>query len=319
MDAPGSTDPITVVSAADAAYALPLAVMLRSVIDRLGPTRTARLHVIDDGLGPELRERVEASLDGTVVRWIVPDGEPEDGLPLWGRMPATTYHKLVLPSLLSGVDRALWLDADLVSLEDVGTLWDMSLERRSLVAVTDPFVSTVSHRLGVTGWRELEMSPEAPYFNAGVLLLDLDRWRAQDVTARALEYLHRFRDRVFFHDQEALNAVLVGDWTEADERWNRSVNAERLGLAGAVPPAILHYSGTLKPWTHRVGSRLHAVYYSHLDRTAWRGWRPEASLAASVLDLYQRSLLRRVLHPLEQIWFRRWVGRTRSVTGPRLR
>jgi lipopolysaccharide biosynthesis glycosyltransferase len=273
--------------------------------------------VLDDGLGPELRRKVERPLLARLaLHWVEPPPGTRGGLPLWGRMPATTYCKLLIPDCLpDDTARVLWLDADLVVLEDLGELWHQDLRGHTILAAPDPFVQSVSSRLGVAAWAELGLPRGAAYFNAGVMLVDMARWRRDDVSEKAYRYLRRFRDRVFFHDQEALNAVLANEWGPLDDRWNRSVSAEGLGCADGASAAILHYSGTLKPWQYRWESRHHAIYYKYLDLTEWGGFRPPRSSWGTLLGLYQSSALRKVVQPLEQRWFRNSLERTRRTVG----
>ena len=236
--------PVTVVAAADSAYALPLAVTLRSVVDHLGPDQDLEVFVVDNGLEPTQRKRVEQSLEGSVVpSWVDPHPLPDNGLPLCGRMSSTTYQKLSLPRVLPhGTERVIWLDSDLLILADLGELWDLSMDGNAVLAATDPFVEVLSSGLGLAGWQELELPADAPYFNAGVLVVDLCRWQRDDVAERAHDYLRRFGDNVVFHDQEALNAALVGAWGVLEDRWNRSVAAEHLSRqVRSAPPSILHY------------------------------------------------------------------------------
>jgi lipopolysaccharide biosynthesis glycosyltransferase len=221
-------------------------------------------------------------------------------------MALTTYHKLTLTRWVPRpAGKVLWLDCDLLVLTDVARLWDSPWNGHTLLAVTDERVPTVSSPFGVAAYRELGLAASAPYFNAGVLLIDLDRWRSDGVERRATEYLRRHSRRVYFFDQEALNAALAGEWGALDERWNRhpSISAFHGGSA-ADAPFIVHFSGNLKPWIHAGRSRYHQMYYHHLDRTAWSGWRPRASLQASLLSRYETSGLRRLLFPAEHLWMR---------------
>jgi hypothetical protein len=130
-------------------------------------------------------------------------------------------------------------------------------------------------------------------------------WRRDDVAARALVYLQRYRDRVFFMDQEALNAVLAGQWRHLDPRWNWSATRDRLTPArrasdDSARPWILHFSGNLKPWTYRSRGANHALYFRYLDLTAWRGRRPRGGLRSAILSSYESCGVRRVLYPAEQ-------------------
>jgi lipopolysaccharide biosynthesis glycosyltransferase len=306
-------DPVVVACAANASYAIPLAVMLRSAADHLSPDRELAAWVVDDGLGDWARQRIVESLPyNATVHWLHPDRSSFDGLPLWGRMPINTYDKLTIAeNLPTPVTKAIWLDCDTLVLADLAELWDLAVGDAHALAVTDSLVPTVGSRFGISEFAELGIDASTPYFNAGVMVIDTAKWRDSKVAAGAVSYLKKFHDHVFFWDQEALNAMLAGRWNPLEPRWNWSANLDRLsgnGVAPHDPPRILHYSGNLKPWVVPEGMSFDAEYFRVVDETAWRGWRPERTLARSILGWYGSSRLRRMIFPAEQ-WGMRAIWR----------
>jgi lipopolysaccharide biosynthesis glycosyltransferase len=298
------SDPIIIACGADARYACPLAVLLRSVTARLPPDCGVEFHVIDGGLGTELRGKVAAGVDPTraTIHWVLPHRAEFVGLPLWGRITIAVYDKLQVPTLLPAtVSKVLWLDADILALASITELWDRELGDHLAWAAPDALVPRVSSPFGVGAHRELGLDPAVPYFNSGVMLINLDRWRREGVFRRALDYLQHHPGQVYFWDQEALNAVLAGHWGCLDPRWNWSPS-----LSGPEPaPALVHFTGNLKPWRCAGRSPWHARYYELLDQTAWRGWRP-AGWQGSLAARYEGSSLRRVLRRLEPWGMRLW-------------
>jgi lipopolysaccharide biosynthesis glycosyltransferase len=306
-------DAVIVACAANAAYAIPLAVMLRSAANHLSSGRRLIAWIIDDGLGELARSRIAESLpDHTTIHWLAPARTGFDGLPLWGRMPVSTYDKLTVAECLPAeLDKVIWLDCDMLVLADLAELWDLPLGDAHLLAVRDALVPNVSSRFGIGSFREMGLDASTPYFNAGVMVVDLIKWREFRVAAKALDYLRRFHDRVFFWDQEALNAVLSGKWNKADERWNWSANLDRLadGKSGSrnLPgqeSRIVHFLGHIKPWIVRESSSTSERYFQILDETAWRGWRPTRSAVRSMVGWYGSSRVRRFLYPAEQVGMR---------------
>jgi lipopolysaccharide biosynthesis glycosyltransferase len=230
-------------------------------------------------------------------------------------MTVSTYYKLLVADRLPAeLGKVIWLDCDLLVVGDLARLWDHELDGRHALATQDAVVPLVSSRSGVGAWQELGLPATAPYFNAGVMLIDLALWRRDRVTGRALDYVREYRDRVCYLDQEGLNAVLSGLWSELDRRWNHNVGVP--DLAGEAPAEvdawIVHFAGNLKPWRLGVRNTSTELYFRYLDMTPWRGWRPRPSPLATLVSLYERSGARKVLYPLEE-----WVMRAIRVTTKR--
>jgi lipopolysaccharide biosynthesis glycosyltransferase len=299
---------IVIAAASDEAYALPLAVMLRSAGETLAPDSIIEAHVVSDGITLPTRSCVESSLPPRVsLHWVERSACEFSDLPRWGRISLGTYHKLTIGSWLpANVSKALWLDCDTLVLGDLSRLWHMELDGNIALACQDHLVPRLGASFGVAGWKEAGLHTDEPYFNAGVMLIDLDHWRETGVEKRSLDYLRRFGPKVWFWDQEALNAVLSGHWKSLDSSWN--FPASMLDPFKEMP-RIAHFSGNIKPWVVPGKGALHSAYEKCLDRTAWTGRRPVLSWKQRLLSLYLHAPLRRIMLPLERLHMRwtRWT------------
>lgn len=307
---------------------MPLAVMLTSLVERVDPHRTLCAYVFDVGVPAADRERLSASLErpNLELRWIPSGPSSLSALPVWGRLSPAVYQRLLIPRVLpESLPKAIWLDCDLVVQRDPGALWDTHLGDRYLLAAQDMIVPYVSSFLGVRHFAELGIDACAKYLNAGVMVVNLGLWREHDIVGQVMEYLHRYRDDVVFLEQEALTAVLAGKWGELDPRWNQNASVsgrsffkarhldERTYHKVVHDPWIVHFSGSIKPWTlpERPST---AVYFRHLDTTPWAGWRPPRTVPGFLLGAYESSRLRNVLYPGE----RRGLDVLRRLTRRRL-
>jgi lipopolysaccharide biosynthesis glycosyltransferase len=299
------SDPIVIVCATDSQYVLPLAVMLRSVAEHLRDDRRVTCYVLYAGVSQGDRDRVCESLPigHFEVRWIPASPHDLRGVPVWGRMPVTTYFKLLVPELLPpNVDRAIWLDCDMLVTRDIAALWNVELDGHATAAVQDQLVPLVSSRGGISRYADLGIPSRAKYFNAGVMLMSLAGWRREGVARKALDYLRENARSVMFWDQEGLNFVLADEWQELPRSWN--VNVSLPGWRSAPrdrAPAILHFAGMLKPWAYRTSDPEWSVYNQYLDHTAWAGMRPARTPVNSAISLYERSGIRRITHSLEGV------------------
>lgn len=295
--------PAVLVCAADERYAMPLGVMLESVFAHASPACRIDVYIIDCGLRELTRAQIDSQTRSNLhLHWRPSVRSPELGEPLWGHVSGATYERLIIERYLpERIRRALWLDCDLLILDDVTALFRVPLQGRTLLAVRDPFIARVSSRFGVRDWRKFGLAPHDPYFNAGVMLVDLERWRRTAVATRATDYLREHGRKVYFNEQEALNAVIGKDWAPLDDRWNVSANPfhARRQHPGGGSPAIVHFAGRVKPWQVPDLGEMQECYFNQLDRTPWRGIRPQPTVRNRLLSWYVKSRLRHLTYWLE--------------------
>lgn len=292
-------DTVVVAASIGESYALPLAVMLHSLVERLRPPQRPVLHLLHRGLSPLALDVIGGIVETIAVR-IPPEAVAR--LPSDPHFPPEAAAPLLLPGLLpASLDRVFFLDADTLVVDDVGPLWRLDLGGRAIAAAADPAIPRCDAARGVKGSARRGIPPRTPYFNAGVMLLDLAAWRDRRITERAIDYLHATRGRTDFYHQEALNAVAWNDWLPLPARWNLPPTAGRLfDAAPQGDPAIVHFSGRMKPWRMRVGGRFAGNYAATLARVDPRLARPAAALGDRLLGGYDRTI-RPLCRPLERL------------------
>jgi lipopolysaccharide biosynthesis glycosyltransferase len=233
--------------------------------------------------GPDISLDHEESIAGMVEReggtisfLRVADSEIE-GLPTKGFTRKATWYRIFLPELLPEVERVLYLDADLIVVDSLAPLWAIDLEGSWVGAVTNVFQDNHKHRPA-----ELGLAGSHVYFNAGVLLMNLDEMRRDGRTAALLEFGIENAPRLEWRDQDALNVVLGERRLPLHPRWN-SMNSfvafprnasvlGRLALRKALrKPAIRHFEGPEqnKPWHPECRPELRELYMRHRRETPW--------------------------------------------------
>lgn len=269
----------------DDRYALPLAVTLHSLARRLTPDIDLDVTVLDAGLSHEHRSRVESVVHGANPRvnlhWVPTDVTPYKGLHNIGWGSTATYLPLMMPQLLESHDRAIYLDCDILIRADLSGLWKLLSQTQggtSLCAVRDYGFPTVGRAFKPGLVEMLGIPSDLPYFNSGVMAINLEAWRENRVTERALEFALKYAPFMRFGgDQDALNGVIRGRWQELDPRWNVLTGAiDKMPHQGAPTnnadwrdAKILHYSGSLKPWKPGYDGPGKAEY---LDEVRVSGW-----------------------------------------------
>ena len=165
------------------------------------------------------------------------------------------------------IQRILYLDADLLVLEDLRPLWFADMKGRCVIAVRDEWIDEV-----IKGRIKDDRADEIPhvqvYFNAGVILIDLPKWRQQQIGLRALQFLAN-NPKTRFADQDALNAVLDGDWTPIGALWNFQGHIFTRIKSMNPKPAIVHFITGAKPWLYEHGTPNESLFDSYRTHTRY--------------------------------------------------
>lgn len=258
-----------IVLPSDAAYAMPLATTLRSIVEANPRRWPLDFHVLSDGFTETTRLKVLNSLPkgSATIGWIDVDLKffEEFSVPQFSKM---TYAKFLIPSVFpESVSRVLYLDSDLLVLDDLGPLCETDLEGAVVGAVIDGIDKHLKR-----GDPRFEKVPRVrDYFNTGVLIIDLVRWREDRIIEKALDYLVK-NPKTPLCDQDALNVACDGIWKRLDTRWNLHYHHWDIRFADMAPherPAVVHFVTPLKPWKPETLSLNAAFYDDFRSRTCF--------------------------------------------------
>jgi lipopolysaccharide biosynthesis glycosyltransferase len=303
---PTSSREIVVVSGADDNYAMPLAVTIRSALDRLAPDRRLRLFILDGELSDDAKRRLADSWSDPrlTLEWLRPDVDLVRDLPVSDHISIAAYLRLLMPALLpADVSRVIYLDADMLARRDLGDLWDEPQGAHAALAVQElaaPYVDSfvalpnidrclryLAAAQPIANFRELGLDPRGKYFNSGLLVVDVARWRRERIAERVLDCLRTHRAHVLWWDQYALNVVLAGQWRALDQRWNQGAHVylypdwsyspvDRAAFARLRrDPWIVHFCSPSKPWHYFCHHPHTRDFRRTLKNTAWRDWQPD--------------------------------------------
>lgn len=254
----------------DAGYAPHAGAAIASIV-AAAPQRVYRFVMLHDGVPADLQAQVQMCARGARFDWFSP---PEDLLAcnqVYGHVSRATYARFAIPDLLQDCARVLYLDCDVIVLADLAPLFASDLHGAALGAVIDHWIDPLAF---AEAWG-LERA-NARYFNAGILMLDLDVLRREGGFARALETLNTQGSRLPYMDQDALNQAFWGRWHQLDRVWNVQRAAVMRGFEAAAQardgletrrPKIVHYTGREKPWRRGTYHPYAGAYLQALART----------------------------------------------------
>lgn len=155
-------------------------------------------------------------------------------------------------------EKALYLDCDLVVTKNLDDLFATDLQDYPLAAVRD---------FGGRAYFGREI------FNAGVLLINNDLWKQENMTQKLIDLTNEWHDKVDQADQSILNMLFEHKWLELDFDYNHIVIHKQFTdyqlPAGQDYPAIIHYLSHRKPWKDLAAQTYRDVwwYYHGLEWT----------------------------------------------------
>lgn len=168
-------------------------------------------------------------------------------------VPKATFLRFLALDALSKVhDRVAYLDGDLFlswgSWTDLFSVppGDCAV---AAVAARPIWFNNPRFRYGRSYRKALCEAMGDRYLNAGMLLINSARYRAQGISQAALQFYTENPGLCGQGDQSALNAVLAGNWDELSPSWNWQVSQFNYPVLAKLNPRVVHFTGPIKPWS----------------------------------------------------------------------
>lgn len=259
---------VHIVTGADEGFTPGLLVTLASALVSLPPESPASVHVLDGGLAAatvaRIRKMAERVRPGCRVGFFPVDARQFEKFRPGVRNSRMYYVRLLMGSLVPA-DKAIYLDADVVVLGNLADLWETDMGGKMVLAAQDRKIRFLHEDCP---WTLDESTREAPYFNTGVMVVDLKRWRAEHIESRALELAGKAGERGRWYDQTVINYLLPGGIGLLPETWNWQKESF------SEKADIVHFTTGKKPWLF------------HGPDVRFRAWRAFHTFAAGTSPFY---------------------------------
>ncbi len=182
--------------------------------------------------------------DNASVHFIMINNKVFSELKVLKHFSRDMYSRYILPDLLEDKDRVLYLDSDTLITGDIAELYNTKLGNNLAAGVRD---------IGITkddlqGYTKNLGLDDGQYFNSGVLLLNLDQMRKENVTKKLIGETDRLSDKLQHPDQDIINLVMRDRIKELPNTWNYQDEDRRLWPDLLSKAKIIHYTTASKPW-----------------------------------------------------------------------
>lgn len=198
-------------------------------------------------------------------------------------LSSIVFARLFIPELLKTESKAIYLDCDIIVLKPLEELYNMELNGKSIGVILD------GKRDQKSSLKRLNLNLNRTYFNAGVMVMDLEKLRDNNKFLNTIEYCLNPDRELQLNEQDALNIIFENDYTTNEVIWNytHGNSEENSYLESEI--GIIHFTGSVKPWDCKSYSQYKYLYWRYLNETPWKGFKEENK---TIKNIIKRELIK---------------------------
>ncbi len=173
-----------------------------------------------------------------------------------------SFYRLKMASILPELDKVIYLDCDMVVNSSLSELYNTDLKDFLAAGVKD----VSSRRMN----RKTRLPSNNLYVNTGMLLIDLNKWRENNIESLFSSVAKENSERIFTGDQDVINIALQGKIKKLPAKWNVQCSNFSNRSSYTKKPAIIHYVSYQKPWVYASWNYFVELYFKYLQLTPWK-------------------------------------------------
>ena len=270
---------INICFSSDNNYVQHLGVAITSILYNASNSDEYTFYIMDGGISAGNKRKVEKlkHIKDFKIEYIKIDNNDFANCPMTNYVnyiTLPTYYRFKIPSLFPNVEKILYLDCDIIVMNDIAQLYKTNVNNYYLAAI--PEVFNHNHK------KRLDFAKNEYYFNAGVLLLNNKKWQEDNIEQKLFEYAINPTHEIVYQDQDILNEVLKGKIKYIDLKWNLQHDAffydesylyhqqERIKALNA--PSLIHFTHKFKPWSINCFNPYRYEYKKYLRLSPWKSY-----------------------------------------------
>ncbi len=281
---------VHVVYASDDRFAEILGISMLSLFDNNGDMEEIHTYILDSGISKENRKNIESickKYDRVIPQWIPAKNISEELNMdvIADRGSLSQYARLFISSVLpERLSRVLYLDCDIIINQSLYELWNLDLQGKTIGALMDAF--SRHYRFNI------DLHPNDLMFNSGVMLVDLDKWKKNDIEKKLKEFIIRKKGMVQQGDQGVLNAVLAHETYCFEPRFNAvtiffdfsykemmvyrkppQFYSEEAIMKAVASPVLIHYTTSFlsrRPWVEGCRHKYVDAWLNYKRMSPWK-------------------------------------------------
>ncbi len=260
-----------IIFASDNNYAMPCMVAMASLLYNTD-SKDCDLHILTEGFNERnltiLNRIRERFCEATISLDIIDNNALLKSAITSSRFPIANFFRLLVPQIYD-FKKVLYLDCDIIVNRDISPLWNTDITGYVCGMIMDQDCDDITLHNRI-------YSHNHTYYNAGVMLMNLELWRKDNIADKVMAFMKDFPQCCLYPDQDAINKV-VGDqilelsckynvqenWFMPKDRWKVHQNKWIKIEDALLSPVILHYTGHDKPWSKVCPHPLKSLYHEY--------------------------------------------------------
>lgn len=230
------------------------------------------------------------------------DSECLHSLPTKAHLPLPMYFRFILPMILKDVKQLIYIDADIVCLNQADEVFNMDLQGNVIAAVPD------LEKMGKKRNRILGLTNHI-YFNSGFLVIDVKKWLEMDMLQKLTSCISKEPKKFQYPDQDALNLILDGKVLYLERRFNciDITSMEKIDII------FFHFAAHPKPWTaawnisNKKDDFNIDLYKYYESSTPWHGTPPSMPNNYKEMEIYAKCLKQHKRTKEAAQWYLRYL------------
>lgn len=236
---------IPIFTAVDDNYVPFLAVTLQSMLENASNNYNYTIKILTTSISDENIKKIKKyERENVNIEFVdMKDALEQIGLRLHTCIyyTQTTYYRLFISSMYPQYDKVLYLDCDIVVRGDISKLYNINIGDNLVGATTDEFVMSLP-KIQPYFTKCLGLDNVSDYFNAGVLIMNLDQFRKQNFEEQFVDLLAKYKFVV--QDQDYLNVICKNKVHYINGSWDKMPCVENMPLNKIN---LIHYNLIWKP------------------------------------------------------------------------
>ena len=240
---------IPIFFASDKNYLPYLTVAIKSLINFANSEKEYRIYVLTNDLTLEDIKEIKSFEKPNTTVEITNVGKKiesiQNKVALRDYYSVSIYFRLFIPSMFPQYDKAIYLDSDIVLNKDIAEMFNVDIKTNYLGAVLD---ETVYSNKDFTNYvcEALDVS-EKQYFNSGVLIMNLTKFRKNNIEEAFYCWVNNYKFGAVAPDQDYLNITCKNSVKYLEAGWNKMPMGNKLPNNKTY---LIHYNMFMKPWKY---------------------------------------------------------------------